>query len=68
MLQVLDYTGFADIKVIPLHLYVLWKNPANYNLYLVSAVYSLFFRLSFIMYGKSNKIFTKKIAAICTKS
>ena len=30
MRQVLDHTGFKDIKVIPLHLYVFWKNPANY--------------------------------------
>lgn len=67
MKQVLDYTGFKDIKVIPLHLYVFWTNPANYILWAVSSLYTLFFRISFIMYGKSNKLFTKKIAAVCTK-
>ena len=68
MKQVLTYTGFTDVKVIPLHLYVFWKNPANYVLIAMSALYTLFFRLSFIMYGKTNKIFTKKIAAVCTKA
>ncbi len=67
MKQILDYTGFKEIKVIPLHLYVFWKNPANYVLMAMSALYTLFFRISFIMYGKTNKIFTKKIAAVCTK-
>lgn len=65
--QVLEYTGFKEIKVIPLHLYVFWKNPANYILYALSTIYSVIFRLSFIMYGKNNKIFTKKIGAICVK-
>ena len=68
MKQVLSYTGFKDINVIPLHLYVFWKNPANYVLIAMSALYTLFFRLSFFMYGKTNKIFTKKIAAVCTKA
>ena len=68
MKQVLTHTGFKDVKVIPLHLYVFWKNPANYVLIAMSALYTLFFRVSFIMYGKTNKIFTKKIAAVCTKA
>ncbi len=65
--QVLEYTGFQDIKVIPLHLYVFWTNPLNYILIAGSALYTAFFRASFIMYGKTNKIFTKKIGAICVK-
>ena len=65
--QVLEYSNFQDIKVIPLNLYVFWKNPLNYVLMAVSALYTLFFRASFIMYGKANKIFTKKIAAVCVK-
>lgn len=68
MKQVLEYTGFKDITVLPLHLYVFWTNPANYILLTVSALYTLVFRLSFIMYGKTNKIFTKKICAVCTKA
>lgn len=65
--QVLEYTGFRNIKVLPLNLYVFWKNPINYILIALDRLYSLFFRFSFIMYGKSNKIWTKKIGAVCSK-
>ena len=67
MRQVLEYSKFGNIKIIPLNLYVFWTNPLNYVLIAMSALYTLFFRVSFIMYGKSNKLFTKKIAAICKK-
>lgn len=65
--QVLEYSRFTNIKVIPLNLYVFWKNPLNYVLIAMSALYTLFFRISFVMYGKKNNIFTKKIGAICKK-
>jgi SAM-dependent methyltransferase len=67
MRQILEYTKFEKIKVFPLNLYVFWKNPLNYVLILVSSLYTLFFRVSFIMYGKTNKLFTKKIAAVAYK-
>jgi len=62
--QVMEYCGFKDTKVIPLHLYVFFANPLNYVLWSLASLYTLFFRISFIMYGKTNKIFTKKLAAI----
>jgi 2-polyprenyl-3-methyl-5-hydroxy-6-metoxy-1,4-benzoquinol methylase len=65
--QVLKYSNFDDIMVIPLNLYVFYKNPFNYVAILLDKIYTLFFRFSFILYGKSNKIFTKKIAGICRK-
>ena len=65
--QVLRYCNFAEIRVIPLNLYVFYKNPLNYALILLDALYTLFFRFSFQLYGKANKIFTKKIAAVCKK-
>ena len=65
--QIFEYCNFSNIKVIPLNLYVFWKNPLNYILILMSSLYTLFFRVSFIMYGKSNKLFTKKIAAVAYK-
>lgn len=65
MRQVLEHTGFEKVRVLPLNLYVFWTNPLNYVLMALSALYTLFFRISFIMYGKSNKIFTKKIGAVC---
>lgn len=65
--QVLAQTGFTDISVFPLNLYVFYKNPANYAAWGVAALFGLFFRACFILYGKSNKIFTKKIGAVCRK-
>ncbi|MDH5444144.1 MAG: methyltransferase domain-containing protein [Gammaproteobacteria bacterium] len=67
MKQVMEYSDFKEAKVFPLNLYVFWKNPLNYVLYLAAGFYTLFFRVSFIMYGKSNKIFTKKIGMACKK-
>ena len=65
--QILDFTGFRDVRVIPLDLYVFYKNPLNYVLIVLDKLYTLFFRFSFLLYGKANKIFTKKIAAVCRK-
>lgn len=65
--QVLEHADFTDIRVFPLTLYVFFKNPANYVLMAMSALYTAFFRISFMMYGKKNRIFTKKIAAVCRK-
>jgi 2-polyprenyl-3-methyl-5-hydroxy-6-metoxy-1,4-benzoquinol methylase len=65
--QVLEHANFDDIKVMPLNLYVFYTNPLNYVLMLLAAMYTLFFRFSFLLYGKSNTLFTKKIAAISRK-
>lgn len=63
--QVLGHAGFAAIHVFPLRLYVFYGNPLNYVLMAVAALYTAVFRLSFMLYGKSNRLFTKKIAAVC---
>jgi 2-polyprenyl-3-methyl-5-hydroxy-6-metoxy-1,4-benzoquinol methylase len=65
--QVLGHHGFRDIEVFPLKLYVFYRNPLNYVLMAMAAAYSLFFRISFMMYGKKNKLWTKKIGAACRK-
>lgn len=65
--QVLEHSGFTNVIVFPLNLYVFYKNPLNYVLIGLSALYTLFFRISFILYGKSNKLFTKKIGGIAMK-
>lgn len=67
MQQVLKHTDYKQITVFPLNLYVFYRNPLNYILIVVSALYTLFFRISFILYGKTNRLFTKKIAAVCTR-
>jgi nucleoside-diphosphate-sugar epimerase/2-polyprenyl-3-methyl-5-hydroxy-6-metoxy-1,4-benzoquinol methylase len=65
--QVLEYTGFKDIRVFGLHLYVFYQNPMSYVAWAVSAAMSVIFRALFVIYGKSNRIFTKKIAAVAIK-
>jgi SAM-dependent methyltransferase len=65
--QVLGYANFEDVKVMPLNLYVFYLNPLNYVLIVLDALYTTFFKFSFMLYGKSNRIFTKKIAAICRR-
>ena len=63
--QVLEYTGFHGIRVFPLDPYVFYGNPFNYVAMAVSGALTACFRLCFILYGKSNRIFTKKIGAAC---
>ena len=65
--QVLDHGGFADIRVFGLNLYVFYRNPLNYVAWLWDRLNTLFFRFSFMMLGKSNRLFTKKIAAVARK-
>jgi hypothetical protein len=65
--QVLDYCGFYQIKVIPLNLYVFYYNPFNYVALFIAGLLTLFFQFTFKLYGKFNRLFTKKIAAICKK-
>jgi len=66
--QVLEHCHFTDIKVFPLNLYVFYRNPINYLLIVLSALYTAFFRFSFLLYGKKNRIFTKKIGAAARKA
>jgi SAM-dependent methyltransferase len=68
MRQVLSHTGFDAIRVFPLNLYVFYKNPLNYVLIVLNKIYTLFFTFSFMLYGKANRLWTKKIAAVCRKS
>jgi 2-polyprenyl-3-methyl-5-hydroxy-6-metoxy-1,4-benzoquinol methylase len=66
--QILNYSNFDNIVAFPLNLYVFRKNPMNFVGKLLTDLFTLFFRISFILNGKSNKIFTKKIAAIGRKA
>ncbi len=66
--QILEHTHFGETRVIALNLYVFYTNPFNWVAWGASALLSFFFRAAFVLYGKSNRIFTKKIAAIATKS
>ena len=65
--QVLELAGYERIRVLPLNLYVFYTNVLNYVGMAATALLTLFFRFCFKLYGKSNRIFTKKIGAVCTK-
>ena len=65
--QVLEYSMFEQIRVFPLNLYVFYKNPFNYVAWALSTLLNAFFHGCFILYGKSNRIFSKKLAAVCQK-
>jgi SAM-dependent methyltransferase len=66
--QVLEIAGFQDVEVFPLNLYVFYSNPLNYLGLGLTWVLELFFRISFKLYGKKNRIFSKKIGAVCRKA
>jgi 2-polyprenyl-3-methyl-5-hydroxy-6-metoxy-1,4-benzoquinol methylase len=65
--QLLEHSGFEQVRVRALHLYVFYKNPFNYVAWAASSALSLLFRALFILYGKENKLFTKKITAFCRR-
>jgi 2-polyprenyl-3-methyl-5-hydroxy-6-metoxy-1,4-benzoquinol methylase len=65
--QVLQHAQFEVMAVIPLVLYVFYRNPLNYVGMFIDTCLNLLFKLSFIFYGKQNKIFSKKFAAISSK-
>lgn len=66
--QVLEYCGFERVRILPLNLYVFYDNPANYVGLAIMAVLSIVFRIGFMLYGKKNKNFTKKIGAVAIRS
>lgn len=63
--QILELSGFQDVRPLPLNLYVFWRNPLNYVGLVLTGLASLFFRGWYLVYGKNVKILTKKIAATC---
>ena len=65
--QVLEYSGFRDIEIFGLNLYVFYRNPFNYVAMGLTALLHMTFRALFVLYGKSNTVFTKKIAAVAFK-
>ena len=65
--QILKHTRYNNIKILPLKLYVFYKNPVNYIGMALDTLISQFLKFLFMFYGKKNKIFTKKIGAVCHK-
>jgi SAM-dependent methyltransferase len=65
--QYLDLAQFKNITIFAHDFYVLWNNPLNYIAKCVTGLIHLFLRVIFVMYGKKNKIFTKRLGAVCSK-
>jgi SAM-dependent methyltransferase len=65
--QVLQHSGFGKIEVFDLNLYVFYTNPFNYAAMAAAATLKFMFRVCYILYGKNNKLFSKKIAATCVR-
>jgi SAM-dependent methyltransferase len=61
--QLLRLAGFKDLEVLPLKIYVFWKNPLNYVGLAITGLFELFVRVMFKLYGKDVKILSKKIMA-----
>ena len=65
--QILQLSGFADVRVFALKIYVFWRNPLNYVGFAVTAVLELAMRVVFMLYGKKVRVLSKKIAASAVK-
>lgn len=65
--QLLEIAEFRDIKVLPLKIYVFWKNPLNYVGLFITGAFELCCRIMFKLYGKNVKVLSKKIVATCLK-
>jgi len=65
--QVLKHVGFGEIEVFDLNPYVFYGNPLNYLAMAAAGALHLLFRACFMLYGKKNRLFAKKIAAACKR-
>jgi len=64
--QAFKFSNFDSSDCFPLDNYVLYENPLNYVAKAVTGLISLMLRITFKMYGKSEKIFTKRLIAVGT--
>lgn len=65
--QLLEISGFRNIEIHPLKLYVFWKNPLNYVGLASTFLIELILRTMFALYGKKVRVLTKKIMATCVR-
>ena len=65
--QLLSCSEYRDIHVFPLRLYIFYENPLNIIGMIIDGIFNVFFTICFRFYGKSNKLFSKKIAAVARK-
>ncbi len=65
--QLLEHSGYREMKVFPLQLYIFYENPLNVIGRVIDGIFNLIFKVCFKFYGKSNNIFSKKIGAVAVK-
>jgi 2-polyprenyl-3-methyl-5-hydroxy-6-metoxy-1,4-benzoquinol methylase len=62
--QILEMSGFSNVDVRPLKIYVFWKNPANYIGLFATWLMESVMRIVFVLYGKKVKVLSKKLMAV----
>ncbi len=67
MEQYLNLGGFNEFTLFSHDFYVIWHNPLNYVAKCITILLHAALRVVFMMYGKKNKIFTKRFGAIACK-
>ncbi len=66
--QVLKVTNFKNIKIFGQKIYIFKYNPINYLAQFAAYILSIWWRLLFILYGRTTtKIFTKSLIGIAEK-
>jgi SAM-dependent methyltransferase len=65
--QLLEYSGYKEMTVFPLQLYIFYENPLNVIGRSIDWIFNMIFKICFKFYGKSNSIFSKKIGAVAVK-
>lgn len=62
--QAYQSSGYSEWSTHPLDNYVLYENPLNYVAKAVTGLISITLRVLFKMYGKDEKIFSKRLVSI----
>jgi hypothetical protein len=65
--QVLLHSGYERVVALDLNLYVFYGNLFKYVAMAAADWLALMFRVCFLLYGKKNRMISKKIAATCVK-
>lgn len=62
--QAYQFSGYSEWATYPLDNYVLYGNPLNYVAKAVTGLISITLRILFKMYGKDEKVFSKRLVSI----
>lgn len=62
--QAFRHSGYKEYATYPLDNYVLYGNPLNYAAKAATALISVLLRVVFKMYGKDEKIFSKRLVSV----